>query len=176
MKRIIFGLYLYTAVVCAIAVCGCAQTSSVLTTVGVKGKPADPAGLIDAANYLWTTVYGRPDIPPQVLVVQGDDLTCVDPNSQQPGFPVFMTSGASCREGYTLLPFAVSIAYHNQPWHSSALAHEYEHEILIRSGRTGKKSDGSSDHLLGDPNHTLDVWAAGGVVDQANAALALKGW
>ena len=77
-----------------------------------------------------------------------------------------LASGAGCREGFTLLPFAVSVAYRGQPWSQSALAHELEHVVLIRTGQGTP---------IGDPAHVTAGFQLGGAVDQANAALAEAG-
>jgi hypothetical protein len=136
-----------------------------LVPVGVRGTVQDEPGLAAAVASVWTS-YGRTDPPPKVLIVSGAELTCTDPNSGNLGFAVLLLSGPACREGYSLLPDRVSVAYRGQPWSQSALAHEAAHIVLIRSLQ-GKP--------LGDPNHDTSWFQLGGAVDQENAALAAKG-
>jgi|GEM_PF-3605279 len=145
---------------------GCAAVEPVLQDVGVRGAElTDAPGLAAAVADVWTG-YSRTDTPPRVLLVTGPDLTCTDPSSRNPGFAVLLASGPACREGYTLLPFAVSVAYHGQPWSQSALAHELEHVALIRNGQGTP---------LGDPGHATAGFQLGGAVDQANARLSVEG-
>jgi hypothetical protein len=158
MKRLIVGL------ACIFCV-GCAETTQALNAIGDKGAVSDPANLITAATTVWE-FYGRVDTQPQIKLVTGVDLTCTDPSSQNPGFAVVLSTGIGCREGYTIIPIEVSIAYTGQSWSRSALAHELEHVKLIRSGK------GSP---IGDPSHVTAGFHLGGEVDQANAKLAALG-
>lgn len=146
---------------------GCATAvrdgTMALQTAGVKGDPLDPPGLAAAVSTVWTS-YGRTDPSPQVLLVTAPNLTCTDPSTLNPGFTVLLASGPGCREGFTLLPFEISVAYRGQPWSQSALAHELMHVVLIRTGR------GSP---LGDPTHSLPEWTT--LVPEAVADLTAAG-
>lgn len=142
-----------------------ADVEKALVLVGVRGTDMDEAGEPIAIAAVWAS-YGRTDPPPRVLLVTGAELTCTDPGSNNPGFAVLLLSGPACREGYTLLPDRISVAYRAQPWSQSALAHELEHEVLIRS---------LQGNPIGDPNHLTAGFALGGAVDQANAMLAARG-
>ena len=140
------------------------DADAILRDVGVRGTVQDAPGLSDAVATVWKS-YGRTDPPPQVALVTGADLSCTDPNGN-PGFPVVLLSGPACREGYTLLPWKVSVAYRGQPWSQGPLAHELEHVAMIRS---------LQGNPIGDPNHATAGFQIGGAVDQGNAALAAKG-
>src|SRR6187549_2642101 len=100
-------------------------------SVGVRGAPSDVPGLAKARDAVWASLDCLGP-PPTVLVVQGAGLSCTDPNSGNPGFPVQLSSGPACREGYTLSLDRVSVAYRGQPWSESALAHEELHACQAR--------------------------------------------
>lgn len=142
-----------------------ADVEKALVQVGVRGSVMDEPGEADAVAAVWS-FYGHTDAPPKVLLVTGTELSCTDPNSGNLGFPVLLLTGPACRSGYTLLPDRVSVAYTGQPWSQSALAHEFMHQVLIRSLQ-GKP--------LGDPDHKTAGFQVGGAVDQANAMLAARG-
>jgi hypothetical protein len=128
-------------------------------SVGVRGEPADLPGLREATALVWQA-YGRTDPPPRVRIVQGADLTCTDPVSHNPGFPVLLTSGMGCREGFTISPLEASVAWTGQPWHETALAHELQH---VAQGRRG----------IVDPGHLRIEWSTD--VPAANGLLLARG-
>jgi hypothetical protein len=128
-------------------------------TLGVRGDVQDLPGLREATALIWKS-YGRTDKPPRVRIVQGEDLTCTDPVSGRPGFAVILTSGAGCREWFTISPLEVSVAY-RLPWSDSALAHELEH---VRQWRAL--------HVV-DPGHLRAEWTTD--VPAANALLREQG-
>jgi len=113
-------------------------------TIGVRGDVQELPGLREATALVWTA-YGRTDKPPRVRIVQADELTCTDPVSGMPGFPVLLTTGPGCREGFTISPLETSVAY-RQPWSDSALAHELMH---VAQGRRG----------IVDPGHLRIEWS-----------------
>lgn len=124
-------------------------------TLGVRGEAAKLPGLAEAESAAWR-IYGRTDTPPTVLIVQGSELTCVDPNSGKRGFMVLLVDGQTCREGYTLTADRVSVSYHGEPWAETVLAHELLHAAQAREG-------------IIDPNHTRPEWAT--LVPAAQAAM-----
>lgn len=127
--------------------------------VGVRGEPGDFAGLREATAIAWTA-YGRTDAPPRVRIVQGAELTCTDPASGKPGFPVLLTTGPGCREGFTISPLETSVSWHGEAWHLTALAHELQH---VAQGRRG----------IVDPGHLRIEWSTD--VPAANALLEARG-
>lgn len=133
-------------------------------TLGVRGSPSSPPGLHEATEAAWDS-YGCIGPAPTVLIVQGSDLSCVDPNSGHPGFPVRLPSGPACRNGYTLALDRVSVAWYGQPWSESSLAHEELHACQARVG-------------IFEPGHhefTGPDWGAGGRLDRANVLLRSRG-
>jgi len=144
---------------------GCAEVQPIGRDVGVLPALDDAPGLAGAAADIWQG-YGQTDHPPRVVLMTGADLSCVDPNSGNPGFQVIMASGPDCREGWTVLPSVVNVAFRGQPWSQSALAHEYEHAKLLQ------RLQGTP---IGDPAHLSAGFQLGGEVDRANARLASEG-
>jgi hypothetical protein len=142
--------------------------SACATTGGLRGQIADRPGLAEATAAVWSG-YGRQDAPPAVRVVEGAELSCTDPVSGKPGFPVLLPSDSgmgapvtACREGFTFLPTEVMVAWTGQPWSRTSLAHELMHARQAREG-------------VIDSHHRRPEWAPGGEVDQANAKLAATG-
>jgi hypothetical protein len=125
-------------------------------TVGVRGQPSPKPRQDEAVQLVWVYAYGRVDQPPEVLWVEGGELTCTDPNSDRPGF----RTSAGCREGYTLSPYRVSVAWREgDRFSSTTLAHELRHAADARAG-------------IIDPSHVGPQWRA---VDAANAMLEAAG-
>ena len=108
------------------------------------GAPDHPAGLDATVDAAWRA-YGAPGGLPRVLVVQGAALSCTDPVSGKPGFPVLLVSGKGCREGYTVLPTETSVAWHGERWVDTSLVHELWHVAQARHG-------------IFDPNHSGVSW------------------
>lgn len=138
--------------------------SASCASLGVRGAPVDLPGLHEATQVAWDS-YECLGPPPTVLIVQGAELTCTDPNTGHPGFPVELSTGVACRAGYTLALDRVSVAYRGQPWSESALAHE---ELHVCQGREG----------VVEPNHhgfTGSDWGPGGRLDRANVLLRARG-
>lgn len=133
-------------------------------TLGVRGEKVNAPGLQTATDDVWE-LYQCIGPAPTVLIVQGAALSCTDPNSGNPGFPVELPSGRACREGYTLSLDRVSVAYRGQPWSESALAHEELHACQARAG-------------IFEPGHhqfTGPDWGPGGRLDRANVLLRTRG-
>lgn len=128
-------------------------------SLGVRGEPKELPGLREAVALVWQE-YDRCDERPRVRIVQGDDLTCVDPVSKNRGFEVLLTTGRGCREGFTISPLETSVAWTGQAWHQTALAHELMH---IAQGRRG----------IIDPGHLRIEWST--EVPAANALLFARG-
>jgi hypothetical protein len=124
-------------------------------------------GQEQAVRLVWNGTYGRSDRAPAVRWIEGDKLTCTDPNSEKPGFP----TPSGCREGMTALPMEVSVAWTGQATFSgTTLAHELLHALQFRTG-------------IIDPNHRTEgfrplaecatpVEGLCGIVDRANETLA----
>ena len=125
--------------------------------VGDRG-PEITVSLKAATADAWKAL-GRTDEPPDVKLVVGTQLSCTDPVSGHPGFPVAMLNGMDCREGYTVTPWFTVVA-ERQPWSDSALIHELLHVAQLRSG-------------IVDPNHTRAEWTT--IVPVARAALQARG-
>lgn len=125
-------------------------------TLGVKGQDVVKPRQAEALSIIWE-VYGRNDAPPEILWVEGAELTCTDPNSGKPGFK----TSEGCREGYTASPELTSVAYRPGDRFSwTTLAHECKHIDLARRG-------------ILDPGHTRTAeWAK---VDAANDRLGAVG-
>jgi hypothetical protein len=138
-----------------------ASTALVLAcaTIGVRGDVQELPGLREATALIWTS-YERMDAPPRVRIVQGDELTCIDPVSHNQGFEVLLTTGNGCREGFTISPWETSVAWTGQAWHQTALAHELQH---VAQGRRG----------IVDPGHLRIEWSTD--VPAANALLLARG-
>lgn len=132
-------------------------------TVGTGPAPQKP-GLSEAVALVWN-FYGRTDPPPKVRVLEGAALSCTDPNSGAEGFPVILGAedGAprvDCREGYTVLPTEVMVAWTGKkPWSQTAMAHELMHARQFREG-------------IIDPKHERPEWQE---VARANAKLEAAG-
>ncbi len=127
---------LLLVVVVLLAFSGCAA-------LGMRGQRVEIERQAVAVHVIWHDTYGRTDKAPGVRWVQKlSDLTCVDPNSGRPGFK----TSAGCREGYTLMPWEVSVAWHEgDNFATTALAHELLHQDLWRRG-------------IMDPNHKRQEW------------------
>ncbi|HET7037171.1 MAG TPA: hypothetical protein VFI42_15910 [Thermomicrobiaceae bacterium] len=153
----------------------------------LPGKVGDKPGLADAQALIWRTAYHRTDASPLVYVVEGDELSCTDPNSGKPGFEC---TSVGCREGCTASPLAVHVAFDGgqhvnpnstitgQRWSDTTLAHEDEHAKKIRDALellryTPRTADALL--ILGDRNHEAPEWQPGGEVDQANRLLQERG-
>ncbi len=122
------------------AFASCATTRN---SVGLAGTPSKDADLLAAEDIAWQS-YGRTDMPPTVRIVDADQLTCVDPASGTPGFPVVLPDGCGCRNGYTISPWSVSVSQ-RLPWSSSSLPHELFHAYQARIG-------------IVDPEHKRPGW------------------
>ena len=127
--------------------------------VGVRGEATDKPRLREAVATVWT-YYGQTDEPPRVRIVEGAELTCTDPVSGTPGFPVLLTTGMGCRNGFTISPLETSVSWRGQPWHETSLAHELQH---VAQGRRG----------IIDPGHLRIEWST--EVPGANARLLARG-
>lgn len=150
------------------AFCACCALPGVqplARDVGITNELTDAPGLAAASVAIWQS-YGQTNTPPRVVLMTGKDLSCIDPKSGNPGFPVMMASGPDCREGWTVLPNVTNVAYRGQPWSQSSLAHEYEHAKLMQLLQGDPP---------GDPGHATAGFQLGGEVDQANAALSAGG-
>lgn len=155
-KRVQFPHLLLVSLACATS---CAA-------VGMRGAVVERPGLAEATAFVWQA-YGRRDTAPKVRVVEGAELSCTDPNSGKPGFVVILgaedgSPRQDCREGFTMSPLEVSVAWHGEPWSRTSLAHEMMHARQARDG-------------IIDPDHRRIEWGPGGEVDQANAALEAQG-
>jgi len=110
-----------------------------------------------AERLVWE-FYMEQSAPPYVIVIDGDRLTC---NNGQ-GFPGEANGHPACLGGLTVFPDTIEVAQPGQPWHNTALAHEYMH---VHQGYDG----------IYDPYHIGEVWQPGGLVDEANLILANHG-
>jgi hypothetical protein len=125
-------------------------------------------GQDDAVRVVWNDVFQRSDPPPEVRWVTGSCLTCKDPISDRPGFE----TSAGCREGWTILPTVVQVAWRDDDsFSSTTLAHEFLHALHFRIP------------TMPDPTHqspgfrpmsqcTAPAPDLCGIVERANAALA----
>lgn len=128
--------------------------------LGLTTSKREPhPGLDKAVPIVWAS-YGRTDKPPAITVIEGKDLSCVDPNSGTPGFPVLLPSGWDCRNGYTVSPWACSVSWTGWPWSQTALAHELLHAAQARRG-------------IVDPYHREPEWQT--LVPAANDLLRAQG-
>lgn len=110
---------------------GCATARAVGAQLGARGVPMDVPGADQAVAIVWGEVYGRVDPPPALRWVTGADLSCDGGR----GFVAYGRDGKDCVSGYTLSPFAVSIALlEGQPLSESSLAHELRHAADLRDG------------------------------------------
>lgn len=100
------------------------------------GTLAPRTGQEQAVYIIWVEAYGRTDRPPLVRWIEGSALDCTDPQSGKAGFPQFTEQGeATCREGLTMSPLEVMVAWHGElSFSETALAHELLHAALIRRG------------------------------------------
>jgi hypothetical protein len=137
-------------------------------TVGLPTAPR--TGQEQAVHIVWVESYGRTDRPPLIRWQEGAALSCTDPVSGKPGFPVALAYAdeagghVACREGDTWSPIEVIVAWHGEPSFSeTALAHELLHAAKLREG------DFRDQHRL---PASLAFFAA---VDAANAALVAAG-
>ncbi len=133
--------------------------------IGIKGKEIDEPGLEKAKWFVWSE-YGETSVPPKVLIVEEKDFECQDERGHG-GFCVILKDGMGCRQGYTLSPFEVSIAYYPGRSFSEVgiLAHEYMHAHQSRHGVF------QADHN----NFQGQDWGAGGLMDRANKLLKENG-
>ncbi len=138
MKRRLRWLIILAGLGGAVAACATTRNS-----VGLAGTPSTDADLLAAEAIAWQAL-GRTDTPPTVRIVATDQLTCVDPASGNPGFPVLLADGCGCRNGYTISPWAVSLSQ-RLPWSESSLPHELEHAAQARRG-------------IVDPDHARPEW------------------
>lgn len=158
MRRASFAVLWFMAGVMLVWCVGCA-------TGGPLPTPQLRDGSEAAVHVVWVEVYGRADRPPVVHWVQGKDLSCTDPNSNLPGFPVpLMEHGeptVECRNGLTLTPGACYVAWAGvTSFSETALAHELLHVLQLRKG-------------IIDPNHDRPEWST--LVPAANEALVKAG-
>lgn len=166
MKNWLIAAMVVAWILLATLALGCA-------TIGVRGEVTEKPGLAQAVAFTWD-FYGRKDPPPKVRVVEGDELSCTDPNSGEPGFPVILgaedgTPVQACRKGFTFLPTEVSVSWTGQPWSRTSLAHELMHVRLVREGLV-------FDHHPGkDQANWRPEFRDGGEVAQANARLEAQG-
>lgn len=134
----------------------CASCATIRARLG----STDPhPGLTDAVSIVWAA-YGRTDRPPSIRVVEGEGLTCMDPESNTPGFPVLLTTGWACKNGYTITPWVCSVSWSGWPWSQTALAHELFHAAQARHG-------------IVDPQHKRPEWLD--AVPAANDLLRARG-
>ncbi len=125
-----------------------------------------PGGFIDgqdrAMTIVWNEVYGRTDQPPAIRWIT--EFDCDDPISGKPGFPVFLVTGWTCREGYTVVPWQCEVSLHTDDHFSdTAMAHEMAHSMQMRMG------------VIDTQHKTNEVWGAGGLVEKANENLVKEG-
>lgn len=137
----------------------CAACGAIRGVLGVAGKVTEKPGLSQAVAVVWAS-YGRDDGPPAVRIVEGAELTCIDTNSGEPGFPVLLASGWACRNGYTVSPLQVSVSWTGWSWSQTTLAHELQHAAQARRG-------------IVDPYHARDEWKT--AVPAANELLRSRG-
>jgi hypothetical protein len=120
-----------------------------------------------ALRIVWQTTYGRADTAPQVRWIESGELSCTDATSQKPGFP----TAEGCREGLTLSPLEVRVAWSGQDRLSTTtLAHEFLHALLAREGTVDPlhQTEGFRALAACPPDHGPRC----GIVDAANKALA----
>lgn len=136
--------------------------------LGMRGVRVDLPNQAEAVRLVWEVTYKRTDKAPGVRWVKDGMLTCKDPNSGRPGFK----TTAGCREGYTLAPWEVSVAWHDgDSFGMTALAHELLHVVLLRQGildmdhsrREWTPMETCNAHYPSEPRC--------GLVDRANLAL-----
>jgi hypothetical protein len=101
--------------------------------------PPGRTGEEQAVWRVWTQAYGMADAPPRIRWIRGAELSCTDPNSLKPGFPVIVVEGdehgCACREGFTYRWDQVSVADHGEPsFADMAMSHELLHAALWRRG------------------------------------------
>jgi hypothetical protein len=131
-------------------VCGCAF---------LPGKVVALDRQEQAIYLIWHDTYGRSDMPPHIRWVMPDAQTCTDDTSGRGGFE----TPVGCREGLTLSPLEVSVAWHDgDTFDVTALAHELAHAAEARSG-------------IIDPSHKTAPFQPGGAVEVANARLVEAG-
>lgn len=122
------------------------------------GVPVALEGEEQAVWSIWHDSYRREDKPPLVRWVLPERQTCAIN-----GKGGFKTPLGACREGLTLSPLEVSVAWHGEESFSwTALAHELCHADQARQG-------------VIDPLHLTAAFGAGGAVEQANAHLVEQG-
>lgn len=140
----------------------------------LPGAVADRPGLIDAQALVWRAAYGRTDASPLVFLVEGDALTCTDPNTGRRGFEC---PAVGCCEGCTVLPMIVSVAYSGERWSETSLAHEDMHVMKLREAIAVLKytPTKAAMQMLKDSDHRGPEWEPGGKVDQANQMLREHG-
>ena len=142
---------------------GCAATCKV--------EPAKKPRQDDALRVVWNDVFQRSDPPPEVRWVEGTCLTCKDPNSGRPGFE----TSDGCREGWTILPTAVQVAWRDDDRYSTTtLAHELLHALHIRIPMMPDPGHHTAGFrpLSECPDPPPDLC---GIVERANAALSDAG-
>lgn len=124
--------------------------------------PADKCDRIDeATDIVWRQAYQRTEPPPLIVWVPRNHLSCTDPVSGDPGFPVFDAgAGFTCRGGL-YLGFVV-LAEDPAPLSVIPFAHELRHAADTLD-------------LVLDPRHEGPQWQSGGAVDLANAMLREAG-
>lgn len=106
-------------------------------------------GEAQAVVIVWR-VYGRTDLPPVIRWKRGADLSCTDPNSGKPGFPVWLIEDGEpkpgCREGFTMSFLECSCADHGEESFADTVCpHELLHVAQARRG-------------IFDPNHRSEEW------------------
>ncbi|MCA1824400.1 MAG: hypothetical protein LC640_09105 [Frankia sp.] len=109
-----------------------------------------------AVGIVWHDVYRRTDPPPDIWWVPAADLNCQEPGHEKGyGGARLCMGGNSWKDGVNL------VWYGN--WTRTRLAHEDWHVVLLRNG------------MDPDAQHQTAAFQPGGIVEQANRALAAMG-
>lgn len=119
------------------------------------GPPA--ADVKKAMRIVWNETYKRTDEPPEVTWIESQFLNCGSGN----GWEYLGT----CVAGLSWTDSKISQCAWPKPAikiSKTSFAHEVGHHYLARIGQP-------------DPNHIGPFYAAGGLKDQANAALDVEG-
>lgn len=101
---------------------------------GLEGTRAEKPRQTEAQAIVWEQTYHEPYAEtPAVRWVEGADLSCTDPNSGRPGFRLVT---GECREGQTLVPGTVQVAWRPEDvFSTTTLAHEDWHAALMYQDR-----------------------------------------
>jgi hypothetical protein len=107
----------------------------------------------EALDVVWRQAYERTDPPPPIVWVPRDYLSCTDPVSGDPGFPVWIADvGFTCRGG--LFIGLVVLAEDPAPLSALPFAHELLHAAQARD-------------FAFDPKHEGPAWQPGGKLERA---------